>query len=80
MINKKKLVEKTEKAKGKKKAFTLMELSIVLIVVALLVGGVVASQGLIQAARLAKARSLTNSAPVPMIEDLTLWLETTTQE
>lgn len=66
-----------ERRKGGKKAFTLLEISVVLILVGLLIVGVVGGQSLIQKAQLAKARSLTNSAPVLTVEDLTLWLETT---
>ena len=75
-----KILDKITKIKGKKKGFTLVELSIVMIIIALLVVGVVAAQSLIASAQLAKARSLTNSAPIATIEDLTLWLETTTEE
>ncbi len=66
-----------EKRKKNKKAFTLIELAVVMILIGLLVTGIVGGQVLIQSAQLAKAKSLTNSAPVMTVEDLTLWLETT---
>jgi prepilin-type N-terminal cleavage/methylation domain-containing protein len=69
-----------EKRKGSKKAFTLLEISVVLILVGLLIVGVVGGQVLIQKAQLAKAKSLTSSSPMIMIEDLNLWMETTLDE
>lgn len=63
-----------------KSAFTMIELAMVLLVIALLVGGIVGGQSLIQSAQLAKARSLTQSAPVMNSEDLTLWLETVLEQ
>jgi prepilin-type N-terminal cleavage/methylation domain-containing protein len=63
-----------------KKAFSLIEISIVILVVGLLIAGI--SRGLDMAydsARLASARALTDKAPVGGIENLELWLETTSQ-
>lgn len=59
-----------------KKGFTLFEFSMVLLILGLLVAGIIAGQSMIQSAQLAKAKSLTQSAPVMNSEDLTLWLET----
>ena len=61
-------------------AFSLIELSIVLIIVGLLIGGIIAGQKMISLARLTSARTLTNSSPVNVIEDLVLWLETTSKK
>jgi prepilin-type N-terminal cleavage/methylation domain-containing protein len=63
--------------KEKKKAFSLIELSVVMILIGLLAVGVIGGQALIQQAQVAKARSLTSSSPVMIVEDLSLWLETT---
>ena len=61
-----------------KKAFSLIEISIVILVVGVLIAGI--SRGLRMAyfeMRLVTARSLTDKAPVPNVEGLELWLETT---
>jgi prepilin-type N-terminal cleavage/methylation domain-containing protein len=65
---------------NKKQAFTLIELSIVLIIIGLVVGGVVGGSSLINSSRLLKARTLTNSSPVHGTENLALWLESTSAE
>ena len=61
-------------------AFSLIELSIVLIVIGFLVSGVIAGKKLIDSAQLASARSATKSSPVPQIEDLELWLDATNED
>lgn len=61
----------------KKSAFSLIELSIVLLIIGILIAGVTQSSRLIRQMKLASARSLTNGAPVPSINGLSLWLETT---
>jgi prepilin-type N-terminal cleavage/methylation domain-containing protein len=64
----------------KKKGFTLIELSIVLIIIGLLVAGIVAGSNLIDAAKLSKAQSLTKNSPVGAINGLVLWLESTLED
>ncbi len=59
------------------KAFSLVELSIVILVVGTLVGGVLSSGKLIRLAKLTRAQSLTRSSPVSSIPGVTMWLETT---
>lgn len=66
--------------KDKKSAFSLIELSIVLIVIGFLVSGVIAGKKLIDSAKLASARSATKSSIVPQIEDLVLWLDAASEE
>jgi prepilin-type N-terminal cleavage/methylation domain-containing protein len=61
----------------KNSAFSLIELSIVILVVGILVAGVTESRGLITKFRLSSARSLTNSSPVNSMKDLILWLDAT---
>jgi prepilin-type N-terminal cleavage/methylation domain-containing protein len=63
-----------------KKAFTLVELSIVLIIIGLLVVGVIGGSRLIDSAKITSARSLTKSAPVIGIEDLKFWVEATSKD
>jgi prepilin-type N-terminal cleavage/methylation domain-containing protein len=63
-----------------KKAFSLVELSIVLLIVGLLVAGVTAGKSLLDSAKLSKARSITKSSPVNGIENLVFWVESTSKE
>lgn len=58
-------------------AFSLIELSIVILIIGILIAGVTAGGKLYYKAQLAIARSLTTSSPVNGIKDLMLWYETT---
>jgi prepilin-type N-terminal cleavage/methylation domain-containing protein len=58
------------------KAFTLLELSIVLVVISVLTVGVFMGAGLIDASKLSVARSLTERSVVPQINGLVAWYET----
>lgn len=62
-----------------KRAFSLIELSIVILIIGILVTGVTQSSRLITQYKLSTARSQTQSSVVPAIEGLTLWLETTSE-
>lgn len=66
----------TSKNRGQK-AFSLIELSIVILVIGVLIAGVVKGSSIINKTKLSVAKSLTTSSPVPSIKNLTLWLETT---
>lgn len=61
------------------KAFSLIELSIVLVIIGILTTGLVGQSGLIYQARLAAARSLVVDSPVPKINNLLFWFEGTTK-
>lgn len=61
--------------KNRKSAFSLVELSIVLIVIGLLVAGVAAGKILVDSAKLSSARSLSRSSVVSQIDGLALWLD-----
>jgi prepilin-type N-terminal cleavage/methylation domain-containing protein len=63
-----------------KKAFSLIELSIVILIIGILVAGVTQSSRLIRAMKLQSARSLTLSSPVPSFKNVSLWLESTMSE
>ena len=63
-----------------KKAFSLIELSIVILIIGILVAGVTQSSRLIRAMKIQSARQLTMSSPVPSISNLNLWLETTLEK
>lgn len=60
-----------------KKAFSLIELSIVILIIGILVAGVTQSSRLVKQIRLASIKSMTLSSPVSSIKDLVVWLEST---
>ena len=60
---------------NKKNAFSLIELSIVILIIGILVAGVTQSSRLINQMRLMSARSITLSSPVPTIKNLIAWYE-----
>ena len=64
----------------KLRAFSLLELSIVFVVIGILVSGISAGIDLYQDFRLATARSLTLNSRVGRIEDLSLWVETSSDK
>jgi prepilin-type N-terminal cleavage/methylation domain-containing protein len=66
--------------KTKFKAFSLIELSIVIIVIGIIIAGVTQGSSLIIKARLNAAKALTQSSPVSAIPGLRLWLETTMED
>jgi len=59
-----------------KKAFSLIELSIVILIIGILVAGVTQSSRLVSMMKIQSVRSLTLNSPVPSIQGLTLWFET----
>lgn len=63
-----------------KKAFSLIELSIVLLIIGILIAGVTQSSRLIEQFKLTSARAKTKSSPVNSIKGLSMWLETTSVE
>ena len=62
------------------KAFSLIELSIVILIIGILIAGITQSSRLIRAMKIQSARSLTLSSPVPSFKGITLWLESTLDE
>lgn len=62
------------------KAFSLIELSIVILVIGVLIAGVTQGTALLGKMRLAAAQSLTSSSPVTSIEGLVVWYETTLEK
>ena len=60
-----------------KRAFSLIELSIVILIIGILIAGVTQGSRLVKQFRLSNARSVTQSAPVSSIKGLMLWLEAT---
>jgi len=61
------------------KAFSLIELSIVILIVGILVAGVTQASRLVKQMRLASIKNITITSPVNTIDDLVLWLDATTE-
>ncbi len=61
-------------------AFSLIELSVVILIIGIMIGGITEGSRLIQEARLKSAQRLTKSSPVMVIKGLVLWLETSLTE
>lgn len=57
-------------------AFSLIELSIVILIIGILIAGMTQGSGLYAKFKLQSARQLTQSSPVNGIKDIALWLET----
>ncbi|MFM7621094.1 MAG: prepilin-type N-terminal cleavage/methylation domain-containing protein [Alphaproteobacteria bacterium] len=66
----------TKKLTDKIKAFSLIEMSIVILIIGFLVSGISQGALLIRKMRLQTAQNITASAPVLAVNDLVLWLET----
>ncbi len=58
------------------KAFSLIELSIVILVIGILIAGVVQGTSMVKKSQLVIARNLTKNSPVSRIKDLAAWYET----
>ncbi|MFM7620070.1 MAG: prepilin-type N-terminal cleavage/methylation domain-containing protein [Alphaproteobacteria bacterium] len=65
---------------NKVKAFSLIELSIVILIIGILVAGVTQSSRLINQVRLTSARSLTFGSPVYTIKDLYSWQDAVSEK
>lgn len=63
-----------------KKAFSLIELSIVILIIGILVAGVTQSSRLINQFKIQTAQKMTESSPVSSIKDLILWYETSLEK
>jgi len=61
--------------KNKISAFTLIELSAVIVIIGILIAGVMGATGLVKKSKIAAAQSLTKAAPIAGISDNALWLE-----
>lgn len=62
------------------RAFSLVELSIVLLIIGILIAGISDGSRLIGVAKLNTARTITNSSPVSSIKNLVLWLDSTAEK
>jgi prepilin-type N-terminal cleavage/methylation domain-containing protein len=61
----------------KKQAFSLLELSVVIVIIGILITGIMKGSSLIASSRINSARSLTARSPVGEINGLAAWYETT---
>jgi len=59
------------------KAFSLVEISMVILIIGILVAGIAKGVDLYQDFKISNARNITNNSRVPRIDGLALWLETT---
>lgn len=63
-------------AKNNASAFSLIEVSVVILVIGILVAGITLGSALVKKSRIAAAQTLTVSSPINGIKDSALWLET----
>jgi len=63
-----------------KKAFSLMELSIVIIIIGTLIVGITSGRSLIRSSRVSAARSITLSSQIVTIPGMVLWLESSVKD
>lgn len=68
-----------DNTRKKLQAFSLIEVSIVILIIGILIIGVIESSSLVTMSKINSARALTNSSPVSSIPDLYAWFETTTE-
>lgn len=64
----------------RKHAFSLVEMSIIILIIGVLITGITQSVGIIKKFRLATARNLTEKSPVNTLLGLELWLEPTMEK
>lgn len=62
------------------RAFTLIELSAVLLIISLMVAAVAGAKSVIESSRIANAKSITAASVVPNIDGLVAWYETSSTE
>ena len=60
-------------------AFTLIELSAVIVIIGILIAGVMTATGLVKKSKIAAAQNLTKASPIPGITDNALWLESSAE-
>lgn len=69
-----------KKQKNFRTGFSLIELSIVILIIGILIAGVTQSSRLITQFKLTTARTLTQSSPATSIKDLLFWFETSSEK
>lgn len=68
---------KKAQRKAQKKAFSLIELSVVVLIIGILIAGITSGSRLVRNSKLASAAQFTKSSDINSIADLVLWLEPT---
>lgn len=66
--------------KRARSAFSMFELSIVILIIAVVVSAILGAQSLIKKARIQNARNLTQSSAVNSIKNIEIWLESSLEE
>jgi prepilin-type N-terminal cleavage/methylation domain-containing protein len=74
------MFKKNSNKKTKKFAFSLIELSIVLLVIGILMVGVSQGYNIVRSAQISNARSITAKSPIQQIQGLLAWYETSWKE
>ena len=74
------MFKKNSTKKTKNSAFSLVELSIAILIIGILVVGVSQGYGLVKSARISNARSITAKSPISQTPGLLAWYETTSKE
>ena len=74
------MFKKNSTKKTKNSAFSLVELSIAILIIGILVIGVSQGYGLVKSARISNARSITAKSPISQTPGLIAWYETTSKE
>jgi prepilin-type N-terminal cleavage/methylation domain-containing protein len=64
----------------KKRAFSLIELSIVILIIGILIAGITQSSSLVGKFRLSSARNLTQSSPVASIPGMIFWVDSVSEK
>lgn len=64
----------------KKKAFSLVEISIIILVVGIIISVAVKSSSMIQETKLANAQNITQKSPIAQMSNVLLWHETSSKE
>ena len=62
-----------------KKAFSLIELSIVVLIIGIIIAGITKSSQVLDLYKLSSARTQTQSSPVNSIKNLLVWYEATSE-
>jgi prepilin-type N-terminal cleavage/methylation domain-containing protein len=62
------------------RAFSLIEISIVVLIIGILVAGITQSTRLLSQAKISAAKTLTQSSPASSVKNLVLWIESVTDE
>lgn len=63
-----------------KKAFSLIELSVVIVIIGLIIGGITSGKSLVRTSKVSAARSVTLSSQIATIPGMVLWTETSTKD